>query len=155
MKTEIYKLVLYQINSATNAKSRFPSMQSYLNIIESADCFSSEPTSFARSQRIFVSISIILSSSLQCILQFAKSESTGWCSKTARGLFTPRYQFFPQNMHCTLALCLFGITAVLESRYGKESINSVHGNYYFLGHWIRNTIFLSVFLIPQSSSKYW
>lgn len=51
MKTEIYKLVLYQINSATNAKSRFPSTQSYLNFTESADCFSSEPTSFARPQR--------------------------------------------------------------------------------------------------------
>lgn len=155
MKTEIYKLVLYQINSATNAKSRFPSTQSYVNITESADCFSSEPTSFARPQRIFVSISIILSSPFQCILQFAKSEGTGWCPKTARGLFTPRYQFFPQNVHCTLALYLCGITAVLESPYLKESINSVHENYSFLGHWIRNITFLSVFLILQSSSEYW
>lgn len=90
---------------------------------------------------IFISISIILSSPFQCILQFAKFENTGWCPKTARGLFTPRYQFFSQNVHCALALYLCAITAVLESPYFKESINSVHGNYYFFWHWIRNTIF--------------
>jgi len=109
----------------------FQQDKSILDMFESSICFYWCLFCSQDFPKLFISISIFLLSLFKCILQFAKSENAGWHPKTARGLFTPRYQFLFQNVYYTLALYFCRITAVLEPPHLKDTINPVYGSHCF------------------------